>query len=306
MTPRACVWRLCGGTCPTEKVPNAQVEGWAVRALIRSSLVSMILIVAVSASARGDLYFNGFETNTHDWSAGVARVPSGTGGISSSSGSFHAQAGNGDFTRWGGYNFGAGNAVPTPFQPYSTSVDIYLNVNGGWANDTRFDFSSAINNNLGTHRRDFIFNGGFYNDATGPGANTNRFVISASNNSQPGSAFAKNPARDPIAIGTSGWYTFGHRFYDNNGVLAVEMTITDASSNLIHSWTLSDPSDLIGLIGGNRYGWFDYSQFPTLGIDNARLTLAQPTAVPEPASLVLWGLGMVGGLAAARLRRKAS
>jgi hypothetical protein len=74
-----------------------------------------------------------------------------------------------------------------------------LNVAGGWANDTRFDFSSAINNAAGTHLSDFIFNAGFYNDTDGsPGSGTSRFVISASFNSQPGSAFAKNPGFDPI------------------------------------------------------------------------------------------------------------
>jgi len=168
-----------------------------------------------------------------------------------------------------------------------TSVDIYLDVGGGWANDTRFDFSSAVNNSGGTHKRDFIFNAGFYNDATGPGAGVNRFVISASNNSQPGSAYAKNPARNPIAISTTGWYTFQQHFYDNAGVLAVDLSIFDSSSALVNSWTLSDPSDLVAGVGGNRYGWFDYNQFSTLAIDNASLSVAP---VPEPSTLIAGAL----------------
>lgn len=228
-------------------------------------------LLAGSLPASAANYFNGFETDIAGWET-PTRVPSGTDGITSSSGSWHATtaAEAGDSTRWGGYNYGAGS-VPTVFQEYATSVDIYLNVEGGWANDRRFDFDSAISSSAGTFLSDFIFNAGFYNDATGPGAGTDRFVVSASCNSQPGSAYAKNPARDPIVISTTGWYTFEHHFYDNAGVLNVDMSIYDASGTLIHTWTLV--SDPIAGVGGNRYGWFDYNQFSTLAFDNTFLVL---------------------------------
>jgi hypothetical protein len=262
--------------------------------------LAVVLVGLVAGQAQAAVYSNGFETDTTGWS-GATRVPSGTGGITSSGGSFHATTGTG-FTTWGGYNYGAGNAVPTVFQEYRTSIDIYLDVDGGFANHTRFDFSSAINNAAGTHLRDFIFNAGFYDDATGPGAGTDRFVISASNNSQPGSAFAKNPARSPIAISTTGWYTFEHHFYDNGGVLAVDMSIVDGSDSVVGSWTLSNPADVIAGVGGNRYGWFDFNEFPGgIAIDNSTLA-----AVPEPASLAIWGLGVLGLGVAARRRKRAS
>lgn len=256
-----------------------------------SSALALLLVAATLTAEAVPLYYNGFETNISDWDAfggalNATRVPSGTNGITSASGSFHAEnSASGSASRWGGYNYGAGNAVPTVFQEYYTSVDIYLNVGGGWANDTRFDFSSAINNNLGTHKRDFIFNAGFYNDTdASPGSGTNRFVISTSNNSQPGSAYAKNPGQGPIAISTTGWYTFEHHFYDNAGVLAVDLSIFDAANALINSWTLSNPGDLIAGIGGNRYGWFAYNQFSTLAFDNAELNV-----VPVPAAVWLFG-----------------
>jgi hypothetical protein len=243
--------------------------------------------------------------NGHRRVADATRVPSGTSGIPSASGAYHAIDGGGAFTTWGGYNYGAGNAVPTAFQEYTTSIQIYLNVNGGAANDTRFDFSSAINNAGGTHLRDFIFNGGFYNDNTGPGAGTDRFVFSASNNSQPGSAFAKNPGRDPIAISSSGWYTFEHHFYNNGGVLAADLSIFDPTNALVHTWTLSNPTDLIAGVGGNRYGWFDYNQFSVLAFDNSQLTLVSSAAeVPEPASLLLWSMIGLGGSVYAWRRRR--
>ncbi|MCC7485822.1 MAG: PEP-CTERM sorting domain-containing protein [Burkholderiales bacterium] len=266
-------------------------------------------MTAAHASTAAVLYSNGFETDIAGWNAfGVSfhptRVASGTNGIASAGGSYHAESSaGGSAGNWGGYNYGAGNAVPTAFQEYWTSIDIYLDVGAGAANDTRFDFSSAINNAGGTHRRDFIFNGGFYTDGTGPGANTPRFVISASNNSQPGSAFAKNPARNPIAISTTGWYTFEHHFYDNGGVLAVDMSIFDAADVLVNQWTLSDASDLVPGIGGNRYGWFDYNQFPVLAFDNTELRVADAT-VPEPGSLALLSLAGLGFAAVRRRRRE--
>lgn len=257
--------------------------------------------VAISSTSQAAVLFsNGFEADVSGWFT-PTRVASGTGGITSSDGGFHATtaAGASDYTRWGGYNYGAGNAVPTLFQEYTTSIDIYLDLDAGWANDTRFDFSSAINNNGGTHLRDFIFNAGFYNDATGPGAGTDRFVISTSNNSQPGSAFAKNPARSPIAISVEGWYTFEHHFYESAGFLMVDMSIFDASNTLVNTWTLGG-TDAIGGVGGNRYGWFDYNQFSTLAIDNSEMQVAD-AEVPEPATLGMLALGLLG---MASLRRR--
>ena len=113
------------------------------------------------------------------------------------------------------------------------------------------------------HLRDYIFNAGFYNenDVTGPGAGTNRFVISASNNAI---ANPKNPARDPIAIGTTGWYIFQHRFYINDGALACDLSIyaNDCLGQPINERTLGTPADLISDVGGVRYGWFAVNDFP--------------------------------------------
>lgn len=271
-----------------------------MNATVRFSTIAVLVLLGIAGVAQAN-FSNGFEVDLDGWTAfgggyDPTRVSSGTNGITSAAGSFHAvSSASGSAGNWGGYNFGAGNAVPTAFQEYCTSIDIYLDVDGGWSNDTRFDFSSAINNSAGTHKRDFIFNAGFYDDSTGPGANTNRFVISASNNSQPGSAYAKNPARDPIAISTSGWYTFEHNFYDNAGVLAVDMSIYDSSSNLINTWTLSDPTDLIAGVGGNRYGWFSYNRLSVLAFDNTSLTIkTQVIPAPAAAFLALIGLPIVG------------
>jgi hypothetical protein len=217
-------------------------------------------------------YFQGFEEDTYDWT-GVTRVASGTSGITSAAGDFHAEADSvaapgttSDFTRFGGYE------STFPSGGYTTSLDVYLDVNAGVPNDTRFDWSSAINTPAGAHRRDFVFNAGFYNDSDVTGSGP-RFVISASNNATRSGAFPKNPGRDPFAITTTGWYTFEHRFYNAGlGVLAVEMRITTLGGSPLHTWMLSDATDIIGTwVGGHRYGWLAIQEFPILAIDNASL-----------------------------------
>jgi hypothetical protein len=211
----------------------------------------------------------GFETDIDGWFT-PNRVPSGSNGVPSASGDYHAEATT-DYTRWGGYS------SVFPDSGFITSLDVYLDMEAGYTNDTRFDWTSAISAPDGDHRRDFIFNGGYYNDATDPGANLSRFVFSASNNA-PG--WPKNPGRDPFAVTETGWYTLQHRFYDSGGgVLAVDMSILDSSDSVLHTWTLSDPSDIIGAtVGGNRYGWFAYNGFSHLAIDNSRrIEVESPT-----------------------------
>ena len=218
-------------------------------------------------------YFQGFEEDIYDWT-GVTRVVSGTGGVTSAAGDYHAEADSlppgpttsARFTRFGGYE------STFPGGGYTTSIDVYLNVDGGYANDARFDWSSAISTPSNTHRRDFVFNAGFYNDtdATGSGP---RFVISASNNATRSGAFPKNPGRNPLSITTSGWYTFEHQFENiGAGVLSVDLRITELDGTVLRTWTLSDPTDVIGTtVGGHRYGWFVIQELPNLAIDNVSL-----------------------------------
>ncbi len=180
-------------------------------------------------------YFQGFETDTFDWT-GVTRVGSGASGVTSAAGDFHAEAAttaapdtSDAFTKFGGYE------ATFPAGGYTTSIDVYLNVAAGNPNDTRFDWSSAISKPDGTHRRDFVFNAGFYNDtdATGTGP---RFVINAGNNATRSGAFPKNSGS--FSITTTGWYTFEHHFRNAGlGVLAVDMSISTLGGAPLHSWT---------------------------------------------------------------------
>lgn len=270
--------------------------------IVAASAFGLAIVLAAGTVGATTLYSQDFENPAwvpggNDWNNNggtVTRVASGTGGIVSSGGSGHAVvSAAGPYTRFGGYNFGAGS-VPTAFQEFKTSLDIYLNVSGGYANDRRFDYTSAVSGSDGLHRRDFVFSGGFYNDL-GLG---DRFIVSVSNNT-PG--WPTNPARNPFTISATGWYTFEHHMYDNGGVLAVDMRILDSSDNVLNTWTLSDPSDVIGVIGGSRYGWLVTNQLGSMAIDNASLERVE--AIPLPSAL-LAGMGLLGGLGVCRRLRR--
>ncbi len=232
-----------------------------------AALLGLVLPLSASAAPAPAPYFNGFESagdaavappyTSNDAMFNVSRVPSGTHGTPSAAGSWHAEAGPttfGDlFTRYGGYSsvFPAGG--------YTTSIDVYLDTaDSPTGADIRFDWSSAIGDPAGNYRRDFIFSVG----TNGTGG----FVMSASNNA-PG--WPANPGRDPLTVTATGWYTFRHVFRDNGGVLAVDMSVLDASGTVLKTWTLSDPTDLIGTtVGGNRYGWLVTNGFASLALDN--------------------------------------
>lgn len=224
----------------------------------RSGLLATAAAIAFASSGTGWAVdysaTNGFEHDTGGWT-NATRVASGTDGISSAAGGFHAKLAAGSFTRWGGYK------AVFPAGGFTTSVRFYLDPNGGWANDTRLSFTSAASNSSGAHLRDFGFNAGFYNDAVGPGAGTNRILVNVSNNVGRGNS---NPKDANVIISSAGWYTFEHSFQDNgSGVLAVTLTVRDSSNAVVGTpTTLSNPADVIGtVVGGNRYGWLQTNEF---------------------------------------------
>jgi hypothetical protein len=275
---------LPGGVKPSVRPGRKRMRAWLLSA-------AMILCVGGLAFAT---FFQSFETDTAGW-FGATRVMSGTRGVPSKTGAFHAEDGGGAFTRWGGYS------KTFPVGGYTTSIDIYLDIappymTGSltpYPNDTRFDWSSAIGTPDCNHRRDFVFNAGFYTDVDFTGAGP-RFVVSASNNATRSGAFPKNPGRMPFMINVEGWYTFEHRFRDNgSGVLAVDLTIKNAAGIPLMTWTLSDPSDVIGTtVGGNRYGWFVIDEFPFLAFDTSALIGFQDFCTTPPSTA---GAQVTGG-----------
>jgi len=190
----------------------------------------------------------------------------------------------------------------TPPGSYTTQVDVYLA--SGLLDDTRFDFSSAYNGipvppaTACSHRRDVVFNCGYYTDALGAGPG---FVCSAGFNSGRANSFPKDPGHLPAAIPTAGWYTFRHTFKAAGDALVIDMAILPlGSSTPTASWTLypsTDPGAAGGAIilspsqtvvsplsptdfvagpnknvGGNRYGWFVNNELPVLAFDDSSNT----------------------------------
>jgi hypothetical protein len=251
-----------------------------VRLLAAMAVCFALAATVASAAAPPGPYVNGFETNTAGWfgvsGSTITRVPSfysnGGGyadGINSASGSYHARLGLdpspascifgggiapiyfGPRTNWGGFS----SIFPTG--GYRPRVDIYLDVPYAQTHlDTRFDWSSQINDTSGNFRRDFVFNVG--TDPLG-------FVITGGNNSTRCSAdpYTNDPGHAPkVHISVSGWYTFEHTFTGlSGGPLAVIMRVIEKTTNTtLGTWVRSDPSDIIDVtVGGNRYGWVKIS-----------------------------------------------
>ena len=203
-------------------------------------MLTLSFAIANTVSAN---FFQGFETDNNGWNVfggqyDATRVASGTNGITSHTGSFHAEAvgpvqlcdGTASAaTNWGGYS----RTFPMP--GYTTDVWVYLDVAANTVNDTRFDWiASSVNTPDCDFRRDFVFNAGFYNDSVPPGSG-NRFVISAGNNSGRCNSFPKNPGHDPIVITTGGWYKFEGQFTSDSGTLAVIMRVFNPNGSLLHA-----------------------------------------------------------------------
>ena len=241
---------------------------------VMASIVLSAMPQQAMAAAPPAPYSNGFENSGDVMTPAIAgetqamfdvnRVSSGTDGITAASGSWFAQAPANGFTRLGGYS----NTFPTG--GFTTSVDVYLDMTKATGSiDLRFDWSSAISDPTGAHRRDFIFNVG--TDPTTAGT----FVMSASNNT-PG--WPANPDRDPFKVNATGWYTFQNTFVNEAGVLADHMSVLNSSGTPLHTWILSDPSDLIGTtVGGNRYAGLFNNQFVGLALDDINRT-----GTPDP------------------------
>lgn len=248
------------------------------------------LLACTSAFAVGN-HFEGFEdpgfamggNNWNSFTSTVNRVSSGTNGITSKTGGFHAEvtgptSGNpGAFTRLGGYSSSFG-------QGFTTSLDIYLDLSDALIADSTaanygFDLSSAASNQAGGHRRDFIFHTADTTSGT--------ILVGGSNNSNNSNPRGDIASLNHYEVTNSGWYTFESEFYDfGNGTLAVDLNLRDSSGSLLWTETRNDGSDLLSsVVGGNRYMWFTFHRTSNLAIDNTSLE-----AVPEPATMTILAL----------------
>lgn len=252
--------------------------------------VAVVCGIGGVADSRADtlVFDQGFEADAAGWNdsgayGSITRDGSMSHGLSSASGGFHAlvsETDYGPFTGFDGYRdeFGSG---------FKAQIDVYLDTN--WAAGAGFDYSVAANGTDGVHQRDFIFH-------VAKDTSTGSLLVGGSNNTN----FATREDLDTLSntyeVTASGWYTLQHDFYDDGGVLAVDLNLLDKSGTVLFTETRTDGSDTIpDVVGGNRYGWFTHiglgsgGQGGSLAVDNSQLYLTAPQAVPEPSSPECWG-----------------
>lgn len=233
-------------------------------------------------------YLQGFEHDTTGWTDGslVERVRSG----SSSDYADNARAAIGRY--YARLSLGeATSCAPSPGTTYAgpstelgcygcvfptvgfrNQVRVYLDTTYAASNpDKGFDLTSAINGTDCNHRRDFAFNA----TTCGPGqtitcgtSESAGFIIGTSNGAGRCGLDQTDPAREPIYVTISGWYTFEHVFRNVEGMLDVTLNLRSPSGSLVKSWNRSSPLDDIASVGGNRFVWFANNQIPDLAIDN--------------------------------------
>ena len=221
------------------------------------------------------VFSQGFETDVAGWldsddawQGSTTRVASGTDGITSADGSFHAifeqDATSAPFTRFDGYR-------DTWTGTYKASVDIYLDTN--WDLGEGFDYSVASSGSDGGHQRDFIFH-------VTKDTSTGDLLVGGSNNTN------FDPREDLESINhyevtSSDWYTFEHVFQEaGDGTLEVDLNLYDSAGTLLFTETRNNASDIIATeIGGNRYGWFTNIDIDGgIAVDNTELAFEGTTA----------------------------
>lgn len=230
-----------------------------IRTIIFSSF--FVFLFALTASA-APLYYQGFESDTSGWLDSnsswyglVTQVPDGTNGINSSEGENHAivegDSSSAPFSRFDGYR-------DVWSYDWNAEIDVYLDPN--WATGEGFDYSVAASGSDGNHQRDFIFHVGIVENYGG--IDGKALLVNGSNNAD----FYTNPYKlvndnrgSYFIVEEAGWYTLQHHFYNDGGVLSVDLNLLDSNGEVLWTATRTNAADTIpNEVGGNRYAWFTH------------------------------------------------
>jgi hypothetical protein len=256
------------------------------RSKLTYALIALVLAVALasfvtiqSVFAANTVYYQGFEANTDGWNDSasvppwygtVERVPSGSNGIGSALGDFHAlmsgDEDSGPFSRFDGYrSVWPGN--------WEAEVDVYLDP--AWAAGSGFDYSVAANGSDGAHQRDFIFH-------IAKDTSSGKLYVAGSNNTNFNVREDLDSLTNKYEVTEAGWYTLQHAFRNDSGVLAVDLNLLDSNGTVLFTETRTTPVDTIPAeVGGNRYSWFTVINIANgLAVDSHELKIN----IPSPTS----------------------
>jgi len=296
-------------------------------------------VMQMADPAPSRTWTNDFENPGDDTPAGgwypnlpatITRTPSGAAatyasGIQSASGSWHARLSPNDvcpkvpasFACSGPYTYWGKSSGFNPVFPdggYVTEIDIYLDVpwmtgDATTRSDTRFDWSSSIDDQFAVFRRDFVFNAGTPLTSSETGSSPGYYVNASTNafrsgafpeNTCPSPSTPPNYCRAPVKINESGWYIFQHYFHlttiGSNTYLAVDMSVRRLNGSIVASWTIYDQEDVAGF-GGDRYGWFVINEIQDLAAHCSTLHPPGKTpsgrTCPSPVPSMVTGGGQV-------------
>ena len=262
--------------------------------MLLPALVAVAMFALAGRSAAVPGFNQGFESNNAGWNDfgglnDAVRVPSGTNGVPSASGSFHAESNTTDGAagKLGGYG------CCFPPAGFTVSVDVYLDFALADGADRRFNYTVALNGLTCAHLSDFVVSLG-----TRPGF-PGEWIASASQNC-PG--WPSNPGRNPQSITTgTGWYTLKYIFKNEGGLLDVDVEIKNSSAVTVAYFDVSTDynpgSGLvpipIAIVSGHRYAWFcapepgpGYVALPFIAFDNSSVS---PDECPTPSRGMSWG-----------------
>lgn len=285
------------------------------------------IMSALGASAlAGNLYFQGFETNTSGWSVSsggdnngsIARTPSGGGalGLTAFDGSYYAEVRNdtNDYLPGygtGGFSFFEGDGLTPPPYPgsgFSQSISVYIKVDTAVPANPN-DAGFAIDMSPGTT----LTSDPCYPAACADEQLFRLFYTGSSVNVKVPEDNGNNTST-VYTIGSSGWYTFQITYQPGgSGTVTNDMNIFGGSGQLLSS-TFEAQGTNQGLLAnadlaGPGYVWLPQWQNGfsdnVLGIDDVR---ADTIATPEPAAGALLLVGLVGFalLLTTRRQRKSS
>jgi hypothetical protein len=285
----------------------------------RLCAVTALFVLGSSIGMAAPLHTEGFEAGQGDWQSyqsTLSRVSSGSTGFPSASGGYHleltdpASPPSGYYS--GAYSFLGGSR--TDFGTgWSSSLDVYIDLNdpGVGGGTYGFDLSQAMYDSGGSHEQDNIFHVGAADPA---GDGSYEVYVNASHNSEfkvtpnkltsPSQPYGSSEAAGLFA--DSGWYSFGFDFAPSQakpGFVEVGFSVEDQADNPFWSANWTTEAYPLSEAGGNGYMWITFSEAERLAIDNAQLSSHGTAVMPEPATVALPGIALVG-LAGIRPRRR--